>query len=619
MAAESIRFITATEQVIKGTEDVIVFNSAGAINFNLGPAYGDGRAFKLKNVGAGAVTLVPYGTETIFSTSEESSKILYTGESAGIIDYLAEKWMFESFEFEITPLSEGGTGIEVSGVNRIFYVDGSRTDTYTADGSILRPFKTIVAALVVINADALARQTALTYDQANYTLDVAPGVYSGNLAIGNVKNLRFNLHGVTISGNITYTTTMVGGTADYYYSRLEFAGAVGNRPEKGTAGRITGTFTATRNNDSLSYVSFAGIDIAGNVAFNTNGTWVVQMHSCMLSARFSCGDAAIALLETTGHTIITGAIAAAADGTSVTAVSLYNCDNTEFALINVSNPAGSRVTNCTFKAATATTFTAGTLALDANSYKTLLAATETLVGCTLCHLDNTGLNVTPAVRTNNPTLAANTINANITALDAAIGTDAQLTAVARTTGPVAAANSVQQNIDALDSAIGFEGQMSGTPHVVTFPTTIFQALGKLDTYKSVQTVKKTIGGVGVAGCDFNFATAENQDEQSIDLGAIIPAHAKIFHALTITNTTFTGAVTLAADTGITSGGAELIASGGILTAGDFTEPATGALSPIAIVGTAGHVFLNATPGANWSAVTAGKVSVYITFINFTNI
>jgi hypothetical protein len=75
-----------------------------------------------------------------------------------------------------------------------------------------------------------------------------------------------------------------------------------------------------------------------------------------------------------------------------------------------------------------------------------------------------------------------------------------------------------QYLDALDTAIGFEGQMSGTPHVVTFPTTIFQALDKLDTYKSVQTVKKTIGGVGVAGCDFNFATAANQNEQAIDLG-----------------------------------------------------------------------------------------------------
>jgi len=585
--AQKVKFITSTNQVIDGSEDFIIFNSAAAINFNLGPALGDGRLFRMKNIGAGAVTLVVSGFDTIFEGSEVTSKILACGESTELVDSKDEQWTASYVDFETVPLAEGGTGIVSSGVTNIFYVDGNRTDSYTADGSILRPYLTIDAALTVINAAALAHQTASTYAQANYVVEVASGTYDEALTIGNVKNLRFNLHGVTISGNITYTTTMVGGTADNYYSRLEFAGATGNRPEKGTAGRITGTFTGTRNNDSLTYVSFAGIDIAGNMAFNTNGTWVVQMHSCMLSARFSCGNAAIALLETTGHTIITGAIAAAADGTSVTAVSLYNCQNTEFALINISNAAGSRVTNCTFKAATATTFTGGTLAIDANSYKTLLAATETLAGCTLSHLDNIGENPTPCG--------------------------------ARTAGAIVATATVNTNIDALDAAIGFEAQMSATPNVVVKTGTVFQALDKLDTYKSVQTVKKTIGGVGVAACDFNFATAGDTAEQVIDLGAIVPARARVIDVYLITDTIFTGATSLVADVGNASGGAQFIASATIYAANAVLAQAVGGAFTVAPAVAASNVFVNATPGANWSNVTAGKVSCYVTFINPTNI
>jgi hypothetical protein len=681
MSAQSVRVITdlSVDYKIKGTEDTIVFNDSTnlAASFELGRANGDGRQFMLKNIGTCTVTLTPETGEVIFSTSEELTKILYTGESAIITDYAAEKWIFASYEFEITPLAEGGTGIEVSGVNHIFYVDGARTDTYTADGSILRPYTTILAAqnavnalsvnlldsaahfelckfiiniapgkytdnvavstvrylrwnmegvevsgnvtitqnqlgitdyygkvefvggmgnrpyrgncglfsgtitflkdafnslaydafvgcnitgnlqygtstadthgtwvlclynsyfgdgtkfisayltdatehvmiegygynkilshiakqdgsatkvtiydcnntyfdlinstplesgvvknctfnsttsivavktlsidnnsykslravtptltgmtitllddylpnpncvyyidgnrtdiytangsaarpfltidaaLTVIAADVAVHVAANTYDQANYVIDVAQGTYDEALAIGNVKNLRFNLHGATISGNITYTTTMVGGSADYYYSRLEFCGAIGNRPEKGTAGRITGTITGTRNNDSLCYVAFSGIDLKGNIAFNTNGTWVVAMHNCFFGAILSAGNSALVLLETTGHNIFSdnvtpGKIAAAADGTSVTAVSLYNCDNTEFALINISNAAGSRITNCSFKTGAAVTVTGGTLSIDSNSYRSLMTQTPTLTGATIKQLD----------------------------------------------------------------------------------------------------------------------------------------------------------------------------------------------------------------------------------------
>lgn len=229
-----------------------------------------------------------------------------------------------------------------------------------------------------------------------------------------------------------------------------------------------------------------------------------------------------------------------------------------------------------------------------------------------------GSNPTPVARTNNPIVGANSVNANIDLLDAAIGAD-PTPAGTRTAGTIAVANTANQNIDALDAAIGFEAQMSGTPHVVTKSGTVFQMLDQIDTYKSVQTIKKTIGGVGVAGCDFNFATAENQTEQIIDLGALLPAKARLVDIFLFTDDVFTGAISLAADVGLSSGGDELIASASIY-ADDAIIAAANAGAFIATpAATVQNIYVNATPGANWNLVTAGKVSVYLTFINVTNI
>jgi len=228
-----------------------------------------------------------------------------------------------------------------------------------------------------------------------------------------------------------------------------------------------------------------------------------------------------------------------------------------------------------------------------------------------------GANATPVARTNNPVVGANTPNVNIDVLDAAIGVDH--TPVTRTTGQTAVTNTVNANIDALDAAIGYDAQMSGTGKNANKALSVFQNLDLLDTYKSVQTIKKTIGGVGVAACDFNFATAENQNEQVIDLGAIIPARSRVIDVYLITEDVFTGAVSLVADVGNASGGAQFIASATIYADDAVLAQAVGGAFTVAPAVAASNVFVNATPGANWSAVTAGKVSVYVTFINVANI
>jgi hypothetical protein len=135
-------------------------------------------------------------------------------------------------------------------------------------------------------------------------------------------------------------------------------------------------------------------------------------------------------------------------------------------------------------------------------------------------------------------------------------------------------------------------------------------------FAKIFTIVKTIGGVGVAGCDFNFATAGNTTEQVIDLGAIVPAKARILDVNTFTNSVFTGATTLVAETGTTSSGNEYITSTTIYAANAITATANGGVFVAAPSASALHIYVAATPGANWSNVTAGKVTVNVTYIAY---
>ncbi len=133
------------------------------------------------------------------------------------------------------------------------------------------------------------------------------------------------------------------------------------------------------------------------------------------------------------------------------------------------------------------------------------------------------------------------------------------------------------------------------------------------------TVKKTIGGVGVAGCDFNVTSATNTTAQPIDLGAIIPSLARIVDIFTYTNSVWTGAVTLLATVGSASGGNQYIVSSTVYAAGVVLPEAAAGAFITAPVASIGHVWVGLTPGANWNLVTAGKLSVYITYIDVTNL
>lgn len=232
-----------------------------------------------------------------------------------------------------------------------------------------------------------------------------------------------------------------------------------------------------------------------------------------------------------------------------------------------------------------------------------------------------GSTITPVVRTNNPTLTTNLPNDNITALDNAIGADN--TPIVRTNNPTVVNTTVIAKIQALDTAIGVTPTsttvISAANSVNTNLSAVDAALAALPSLTTLvlKTVKKTIGGIGVAGCDFNFVTAANQNEQPIDLGAIVPAKARVLDIMTFTNSVFTGATTLVATTGNVTGGNQFITSTTIYAASAITAMGTAlGVTPNAA---ATHVWVNATPGANWANVTAGKVTIYVTYIDITNV
>lgn len=264
-----------------------------------------------------------------------------------------------------------------------------------------------------------------------------------------------------------------------------------------------------------------------------------------------------------------------------------------------------------------------------------------------------GIDVVPTVRTVGPLVAANTVAGNLTALDTAIGTDAQLTPVARTTGPIAAANSTAQNlgalddaigidlvpmvrtnnptiaanavianISALDSAIGFDAQFAGTPITIAVANSVYQNLDSLDATRTVRTIKKTVGWHGAAGTDFVFATAADHVAQNLDLGAIVPAKARVMAIEVVCTEAVVGVTDFNVAVGNASAGAQFIAA---ISCDDANEVAgiIDATKPAAVVmnwAAATNIWLQGDPSDNtWANMSAGKWTVYVTFNQLTNV
>jgi hypothetical protein len=259
------------------------------------------------------------------------------------------------------------------------YIDANRSDSYTADGGVSRPYKTVLAALTVINADV----------GKSWILKIAPGTYSDNLTITGPRSLRIEGAGVTLSGTILINSG-VGA-----YDRIEFVGVEGGRAEKGPAMTISGNITATRTNDSLIYVGFHGCLDSGAFEATTNGTWVLQYSNCRvngaITGTFATNtqlDASI-LIEGYGFNEFVGAV------TGI--VSFYNVNGADiYANITTTPWFENRFTHTNFFGTVSMIPQAGanssTIYVDETSYKSLLARTPTITGATYSQLGLSPLN-----------------------------------------------------------------------------------------------------------------------------------------------------------------------------------------------------------------------------------
>jgi len=137
----------------------------------------------------------------------------------------------------------------------------------------------------------------------------------------------------------------------------------------------------------------------------------------------------------------------------------------------------------------------------------------------------------------------------------------------------------------------------------------------------VKTVIKTIDVDDDASTDdFQFDDdAENATEQTVDLGELIPAYAEVMSVQLRCFETVTGSTAVSIDLGTSDGGAELLGAANIDSANDIDGTATGAGPKLEAANTAKHVWINATPGANWNTLDAGRWSVMVTYLDYGDV
>lgn len=133
-------------------------------------------------------------------------------------------------------------------------------------------------------------------------------------------------------------------------------------------------------------------------------------------------------------------------------------------------------------------------------------------------------------------------------------------------------------------------------------------------FSCLKVVKKSIGAYGVAGCDFNFANPANITAQNIDLGAIVPAHARVLEVRIKNKITFTGGVSLALTAGNASAGAQFLASVQCYTMDTIVGTLLALLWTVLPTNVASNVWIGGVPGANWSLITGGTIEVNVVYL-----
>lgn len=137
-----------------------------------------------------------------------------------------------------------------------------------------------------------------------------------------------------------------------------------------------------------------------------------------------------------------------------------------------------------------------------------------------------------------------------------------------------------------------------------------------------KTVKYTIGRVGIAGKDFNFAAAADHVQQNLDLGAIIPAKCKVVDIQVVCTEAVVGVTDFTVVVGNASAGGQFIAALSCNALNEVVGWILGTLLIPVVVdwAAATHIWIGGDPTDNtWNLMTAGAWSVYITYRDFSSL
>jgi hypothetical protein len=141
----------------------------------------------------------------------------------------------------------------------------------------------------------------------------------------------------------------------------------------------------------------------------------------------------------------------------------------------------------------------------------------------------------------------------------------------------------------------------------------------LIAFSNVKTLKYSIGAYGVAGCDANFAADNGVTEQPFDLGAVIPAFARVLDVKTVTSAAF-AAVSHSASYSVTSNVLTMttavahgLVSGTTVVIAGMTVTAHNGTFVVTVTGATTFTYACTTPDAESTADTGGVITATTSF------
>jgi len=149
-------------------------------------------------------------------------------------------------------------------------------------------------------------------------------------------------------------------------------------------------------------------------------------------------------------------------------------------------------------------------------------------------------------------------------------------------------------------------------------TAIREDQDDLTAYLVTQTVGWTLDVDDDASTDdYQFDDdAANTTEQAIKLTNVLPAYAELVSCQLRCFETVTDSNTMSIDVGTSSGGDEILAAANTDSANDINTTGAGDGPELVATNAARSIYVNATPGANWSTLDAGRWILMITYIDY---